>query len=76
MHLSEQLTFAGSQSNTPSTFVAFRKASPPISAARRAAAVSVVKNGFPVHSMQTAELLHTQVTRKLSWGVSYRESGE
>ena len=32
----------------PSTLVAFRMTSAPISTARRAAAVSVVKNGLPV----------------------------
>ena len=41
-------SFSGSAVNTPSTRVPFRISSAPISAARRLAAVSVVKYGFPV----------------------------
>ena len=42
------LFFIGSLSKTPSTFVAFKITSALISMARRAAAVSVEKKGFPV----------------------------
>ncbi len=43
----DRRTLVGSESKTPSTLVAFRKAHAPISAARSAAAVSVLKKGLP-----------------------------
>jgi hypothetical protein len=49
-------SFMGSALYTPSTLVALSTTSAPISAPRRAAAVSVVKNGLPVPAAKITTL--------------------